>query len=63
MEWNEYLHTILNEYGDKPDDFVLSLGHWENQPTGLPGVELPEFRAFIKMTVGDLKTLAQKTPQ
>jgi hypothetical protein len=57
MNWNDYLKTILNHYGDKPDDYVLSLGHWENKPTMIHGVELPEFQAFIRMTIGELKAI------
>lgn len=58
MNWNDYLKTILNHYVDKPDEYVLSLGDWtEPRPTAIPGVELPEFRAFIRLDLGELRKL------
>lgn len=57
MSWNDYLTTILDQYRDKPDDYPLSLGHWEVEPTAIPGIELPKFKAFIRLTVGELKAL------
>ncbi len=58
LDWHDYLQIILNEYRDKPDDFVISLGHWsEPRPTMIPEVALPDFQAFLRMTVGELKAL------
>ena len=58
MNWNEYLKLILSHYQDKPDDYVLSLGDWtEPSPTMGEGIELPEFRAFIRLELGELRKL------
>lgn len=51
--WNDYLEMILQEYSDKPDDFNLSLGHWEPEEFGVP-----VFRAYMSMTVGELRKLS-----
>lgn len=57
MKWDEYLELLRSKYADKPDDFKLSIGHWETQQTAIPGVELPEFCAYLCVTVGELKAL------
>lgn len=52
--WDEYLKLILDKYKDKPDDFKLSLGHWEPEEFGIPA-----FRSYLSMTVGELRKIAK----
>ena len=57
MNWNDHLKLIVNRYRDKPDDYVISLGHWQKEDSLIEGVQLPAFNAFIRMTVGELKKM------
>lgn len=57
MKWDDYLKLFLDKYRDQPDDYVVSLGHWEVRPTAIPGISLPELIADFQMTVGELKAL------
>ncbi len=62
MNWNDHLKHIVYKYRDKPDDYILSLGHWEDEETYVRGrgaVFLPEFCASIKYTVGELKKMEE----
>lgn len=51
-----FMRLVFEKYKDKPDDFALSIGHWEPMPSIL-GVRIPEFVAYMKLTVGELKAM------
>lgn len=51
--WSEYLKLILEKYKDKPDDFNLSIGHWEAEEFGVPA-----FRAYLAVTIGELRKMS-----
>ncbi len=54
-KWSEYLAIILSLYEDKPDEHSLSLGDWKEQGG------LPEFRAKLKMSLGELRAFSNTT--
>lgn len=48
-------------YGDKPDDYRLSLGHWntpEPDPEKMTIHTMPRFEADMSLTVGELRRMA-----
>lgn len=48
-------------YADKPDDYRLSLGHWdtpEPDPMKMTIYTLPRFEADMSVTVGELRRMA-----
>jgi len=45
---------LLKKYGDKPDDFPLSVGHWEGE-VNPETLEVPRFNAYMCITVGELR--------
>lgn len=47
---------IVEKYKDKPDDFPISIGHWNPDP--ILGEPHKEFYAFLRVDVGDWKQLA-----
>lgn len=60
----ELVDVIAGVYRDKPDDFVVSVGHWVDRdyPDMRGGiVTLPDLVADIKLTAGELRALATKT--
>jgi len=48
--WDTVKKFIEKKYGDKPDDFILSIGHWSEGPSGLP-----EFNAYLQIKLGDIR--------
>lgn len=59
----ELIDVIASVYRDKPDDYVVSVGHWRDEevPNFRGGVVmLPQFYADIKLTAGELRALATK---
>lgn len=50
FHWSDYLGLILREYANYPDSHVISIGDWSNG-------ELPRFRAFLRMDLGELRKL------
>ena len=54
-KWEAVRTMLLEKYGREPEDYKLSIGHWETEPTIIPGVELPEFHAYLCITVGELR--------
>lgn len=57
MDALELLHVIAAEYQDRPDEFVLSVGHWQRlYPSDDLSMEnLPEFNARLSITVGQVR--------
>jgi len=49
--WSDYLKLILEKYKDKPDNFSLSIGHWEPEE-----FDIPAFRAYLAVTIGELRS-------
>jgi hypothetical protein len=56
MTAREVMAMIANKYKDKPDDFALSIGHWE------PGIiaGIPEFVAYLCLELKDIRRWAKK---
>jgi hypothetical protein len=58
----EFCRTMVNAfYRDKPDDYRLSIGHWdtpEPDPQKMTIYTLPDFCADTSVTVGDLRRMA-----
>lgn len=52
----KFMQLVLKKYESKPMDFALSIGHWEDRPTSI-GKDLPEFVAYMRLTVGELKEM------
>ena len=52
----ELVDLLAKYYGSAPDDYVVSVGHW----TLLEGELIPNFYADLKLTAGELRTLASK---
>jgi len=60
----QLVDVITSVYRDKPDDYVVSVGHWRDEltPDGTGGfVMLPRLYADIKLTAGELRALATKS--
>jgi hypothetical protein len=55
MNSNQLFKMVLNKYKDQPDDYALSIGHWEND--NVFGAPLQEFHAYLKLTIGDIKKM------
>ncbi len=56
----ELIDVIASVYRDRPDDYVVSVGHWidENVPDMRGGVVvLPRLVADIKLSAGELRAL------
>lgn len=53
----EFVSTIASQYREKPDDEVVSIGHWVSP--GYRHPELPDFVADIGVTVGELRAMAE----
>lgn len=50
-------------YADKPDDYRLSLGHWdtpEPDPAKMTIYTMPKFEADMSVTVGEMRRMAWK---
>lgn len=64
MSVNELLSVLIRHYHDKPDDFVLSIGHhakpYPEQPTTM--FNLPEFCAYCSITMGQVRDWARRQP-
>jgi hypothetical protein len=59
----ELVDLLAKFYGNKPDDYVVSVGHWADElvPDWKGGVvSLPHLYADIKLTAGELRALATK---
>jgi hypothetical protein len=57
----ELIDVIASVYKDKPDDYVVSVGHWQDEdvPDFRGGfVNIPRLYADIKLTAGELRALA-----
>lgn len=57
----ELIDVIAGVYRGKPDDYVVSVGHWRDEevPDFRGGVvQMPHFYADIKLTAGELRALA-----
>jgi hypothetical protein len=62
----ELIDLIAWTYQDKPDDYVVSVGHWrdEESPDGRGGwLMMPTLYADIRLTAGELRALATKTSE
>ena len=55
--WDDYLDLVLERYAGRPDDHVLSIGDWSDSDSPVAGDEIPRFRAFLRMKLGDLRAL------
>lgn len=56
MSWSGILDLLISIYADKDDDYVISIGGWEDKKHQL-GLIVPAFNAKIGMTVGELKAM------
>lgn len=59
----ELVDLLANFYRDKPDDYVVSVGHWRDEevPNFRGGVvTMPHLYADIRLTAGELRALASK---
>lgn len=54
MTAQEFMALVASQYTDEPDDYALSLGHWE-QPEGFP---VPRFYADIRLTMAEVRAMA-----
>ncbi len=57
----EFCRAALFFYDGKPDDYRLSLGHWdtpEPDPEKMTIHTLPRFMADMSVTVGELRRMA-----
>lgn len=61
MKPSTLLNLIIEKYKDKPDDFTLSIGHFESVESIIPGKMLPDFKAAISVTMGDVKKMKRET--
>lgn len=68
MTPTKFMRLVLEKYKDKPDDYVLSIGHWEDRPTvvltanGEVPKMMPEFVAYMRVTVGEVKAMLGVLP-
>lgn len=54
---HEFWAVVARHYKDKPDDYALSLGHWEatdDHPT-----LLLDFHAVVRVTMGEVRSMAE----
>jgi hypothetical protein len=51
----EFIKIVVDLYRDKPDDEVISLGHWHPMTH-----EPPMFSAQIRITLGELRAMVQQ---
>lgn len=60
MSAKEIFELVAERYKDKPDDFVLSLGHHElmdkSKPMGM--WNLPEFCAYLAISMREVRAFA-----
>lgn len=61
MTAQEAFQLVANRYADKPDDFTLSLGHFEkpypNQPVEI--YNLPEFYGYMAIKMSEVRAWAK----
>lgn len=55
----ELIDLIARQYAAQPDDYVVSVGHWKQEWPH----PVPHFYADIKLTAGELRTLASQTAE
>lgn len=57
MDAREFFELVARQYADKPDDHVLSLGDWREDP--VLGAPHQEFNALMRLTLGEVRQMAQ----
>jgi len=56
-KWPDYLGLILREYRNFPDSHILSIGDWSATRHIFDGTEIPVFRAFMRLELGELRKM------
>lgn len=51
-----FIQLIAIHFGNRKDDEVISIGHWRDP--GLVHPQIPEFCADIRVTIGELRKMA-----
>lgn len=61
----EIMQLVANQYGDKPDDFRLHIGHHQLPSPAAPlgFFNLPECAAYLALTLGEVREMAGAQPQ
>lgn len=58
MTAQEFMATLASLYRDRPDDEVVSVGHWHRP--GLRHPDLPDFFADVGVSVGEIRRMAKQ---
>ena len=54
----DFCKMALFFYADKPDDYIISMGHWEVTEPDQDDTTRPRFVADMSVTVGEIRRMA-----